>query len=70
MLPEPALTLTGSRTAYRDTEARLTPFGDRIIEGTANFLDANGIDDWVAGVHLSSAAGRVWVHDRGGLTRR
>jgi hypothetical protein len=68
-LPEPALALTDSRTEYRDTEARLTSFGERVLEGKANFLDTNGIDDWVAGVHLSSAAGRVWVHDRGQLLR-
>jgi hypothetical protein len=69
-LPEPALTITGTRTEYRNTEARLTSFGERVLDGKANFLDANGIDDWVAGVHLNSAAGRVWVHDGGQLIRR
>ncbi len=69
-LPEPALAITGSRLEYRDTEVRLTPFGERVLEGKASFLDTNGIDDWVAGVHLQSTAGRVWSHDRGDLRRR
>ena len=58
-LSEPVLDISGSRVEYRDTEVRLTPFGQRVIDGTANFVDANGIDDWVAGVHLQSDAGRV-----------
>ena len=69
-LPQPALEVTGSRIAYRDTEVRLTPFGESLLDGKASFLDANGIDDWVAGVHLQSTTGRVWLHDRGDLRRR
>jgi hypothetical protein len=69
-LSEPALDISGSQVEYRDTEVRLTPFGQRVIEGTANFVDANGIDDWVAGVHLQSDAGRVWFHEDGQLVRR
>ena len=69
-LPEPALAITGSRVEYRNTEVRMTSFGERVLEGKAGFLDANGIDDWVAGVHLQSAEGRVWLHDRGDLRRR
>jgi len=49
---------------------RLTPFGERVLAGEANFVDANGIDDWVAGVHLQSDAGRVWFYDDGQLVRR
>jgi hypothetical protein len=45
-------------------------FGQRIVEGKANFVDANGIDDWVFGVHLESAADRVWFHRDGDLVRR
>ncbi|HMF39633.1 MAG TPA: DUF1835 domain-containing protein [Polyangia bacterium] len=69
-LSEPALEITGSRVEYRDTEVRLTPFGQRILDGKANFVDANGIDDWVFGVHLQSEAGRVWFHRDGNLIRR
>ncbi len=69
-LREPVLEITGSRVAYHDTEVRLTPFGQRVLDGKANFVDANGIDDWVFGVHLQSEAGRVWFHRDGDLVRR
>jgi hypothetical protein len=69
-LPKPALIFEGSGIRYRDTTVKLTAFGRDILEGRANFLDANGIDDWVANVHLDSRAGRVWVHDAGTLVPR
>jgi hypothetical protein len=69
-LSEPVLDISGSRVEYRDTEVRLTSFGQRVIDGTANVVDANGIDDWVAGVHLQSDAGRVWFYEDGQLVRR
>jgi hypothetical protein len=69
-LKEPALTITGSRSAYLFCDVRLTPFGRRVLDGEANFVDANGIDDWVGGVHLQSDAGGVWFHRDGNLIRR
>jgi hypothetical protein len=69
-LAHPPIDLTGSTSAYRFVSARLTPFGERVLAGEANFVDANGIDDWVAGVHLQSEAGRVWFYDEGRLIRR
>jgi hypothetical protein len=69
-LREPALSLEGSRTTYRDTTVRLTAFGERVLDGNSSFVDANGIDDWIAGVHLDSAAGRVWLHDGQTLVKR
>lgn len=68
-LREPALDIGGSRTQYRNTTVRLTAFGERVLDGKANFVDVNGIDDWVAGVHLQSDAGRVWFYDDGKLVR-
>jgi hypothetical protein len=69
-LREPALELTGSRVEYQHTEVRLTPFGQRVLDGDVNFVDVDGIDDWVFGVHLQSEAGRVWFHRDGELIRR
>lgn len=69
-LPRRALELGGSRVAYRDTTVGITPFGEAVLDGRANFLDANGIDDWVAGVHLDSRAGRVWVRRGDDLVER
>jgi hypothetical protein len=68
-LPEPALELTASTEAYRFVTVRLTPFGERILAGEANFIEANGIDDWIAGVHLDSKTGRVWLNDQGRVVR-
>jgi hypothetical protein len=69
-LAEPAIEIDGSRKTYRDTTVNLTPFGERVLAGAANFVDRNGIDDWVAGVHLHSDAGRVWFHENGKLVRQ
>jgi hypothetical protein len=68
-LVEPALELAGARDDYGRSEVRLTSFGQRILDGKANFVTANGIDDWVFGVHLQSDAGRVWFHRDGELVR-
>jgi hypothetical protein len=59
-LPHPAVTLTGERSTIRGTEARLTPAGERFLNAEFNFAVVNGIDDWVAGVHLDSRVGDVW----------
>jgi hypothetical protein len=69
-LPEPALELTGSTEAYRFVTVRLTPFGERILAGEANFIEVNGIDEWIAGVHLEARTGRVWFHEQGRIVRR
>jgi hypothetical protein len=54
----------------RDTEATLTADGARFLRGRFNYLDCNGIDDWVTGVHLDSVSGDVWMRDRRGRIRR
>lgn len=59
--PNPAVILTGARTSMRGTEARLTELGHEILAGRAHFARLNGIDDWIAGVHLDSRAGATWI---------
>jgi hypothetical protein len=66
-LREPVLEIEGTRDEYVSSEVRLTPFGQRILDGKANFVAVNGIDDWVFGVHLQSNVGRVWFHRNGEL---
>jgi hypothetical protein len=61
-LPYPALTMTGTLTTMRGTEARLTPVGEQIAKGELNFVQLNGIEDWIGGVHLDSRGGNVWFH--------
>jgi hypothetical protein len=61
-LPRPLLTLSGDTKQLRETEVRLTQYGEVILAGKGNAVEWNGIDDWVAGVHLDSRKGRVWFH--------
>lgn len=66
-LSRPLLTLSGDPRRLRGTEARLTSHGDAILAGKGNAVEWNGIDDWVAGVHLDSRNGRVWFRSGQGL---
>jgi uncharacterized protein DUF1835 len=67
--PQPLLTLSGQQTSIRQTEAVLTPFGAEVLKGAASNYPANPIDDWAAGVKLSSADGVLWFNDGGKLVR-
>ncbi|HET9863853.1 MAG TPA: DUF1835 domain-containing protein, partial [Steroidobacteraceae bacterium] len=66
---QPLIALSGDETRMRDTEAALTPFGEQVLKGKASNYPANPIDDWVAGVHLSSEKGTLWFNDGGRLVR-
>lgn len=68
-LPHPAVTMTGTRTEMRGTEVRLTGMGEHFANAERNFVELNGIDDWVCGVHLDSNAGNVWFHEGDTLVR-
>jgi hypothetical protein len=68
-LPLPAVALSGERTTIRGTEAHLTPEGERFLKAEFNFVELNGIEDWVGGVHLDSRAGDVWYHQKGKIFR-
>lgn len=46
---------------------KLTEAGERVLSGKLNALTLNGIDDWIAGVHLDSQAKRVWVRLEGSI---
>lgn len=67
--PQPPLTLEGDPMSIRRCEAQLTPFGEQVLSGAASNYPANPIDDWAAGVRLSSAEGRLWFSDGGRLVR-
>lgn len=55
-LASPLVSVTGSRRLLRECQVRLTPFGQMVLAGEANQVRRNGIDDWIGGVHLTSAA--------------
>jgi hypothetical protein len=53
----------------RHTEVRLTAFGQDVRDGRASNYPANPIEDWAAGVKLSSRDGNLWFNDGGKLVR-
>ena len=59
-LPHPALELTGDLSCIRGCEVRVTVTGEDVLSGRRNFVELNGVDDWVGGVHLDSGTGAVW----------
>ena len=67
-LPKPLITLTGEKPRMRHVNVDLTPFGADVLDGIASNYPTNPIDDWAAGVKLSSADGAVWFRDGDKLT--
>lgn len=60
---EALVKLTGSTTKLSDMSLELTSIGREVLEGKANCLEINDIDEWIGGVHLNSADGNIWVRD-------
>jgi hypothetical protein len=66
---KPLLEPFGPGTNMRNTEVKLTPFGLEVLEGRASNYPTNPIEDWAAGVRLSSRDGNLWFNDNGTLVR-
>ena len=66
-LSQPLISLTGNSANMRETNVSLTATGKDVLEGKVNSVALNGIDDWVGGIHLDSAAGEVWFQRKGFL---
>jgi len=62
-LPMPLLKITGDTSNMRTTEVELTPFGRDALEGRASNFPTNPIEEWAAGVQLSSDRGPLWFRD-------
>jgi hypothetical protein len=67
--PQPLVTLDGDRLSIRGTAVALTPFGAEVLRNAAANYPANPIEDWAAGVKLSSAHGALWFNDGGKLVK-
>ncbi len=67
--PEPLLQVHATSPAMRDTSATLTDAGRAVLAGTSPAYELRVIDDWVGGVHLSTAQGRLWLRTEAGLAR-
>jgi len=68
-LAHPFVVLSGSMERMGEARVELTESGSQALEGGANFVELNGIDDWVGGVHLNSRTGNVWYRDGARLLR-
>ncbi len=66
-LAYPLVALTGAVREMRGTDVRVTDTGRAVLAGVANRVTVNGIDEWVGGIRLDSAAGKVWFHEAGTL---
>jgi len=62
-LPHPLVRMIGDPGSIRTARVTLTKAGERVLDGAANAIALNGIDDRVGGVRLDSAAGALWVHE-------
>jgi len=67
--PKPLIEIFGSGAQMRHTEVQLTPFGRDVLEGRASNYPANPVEDWAAGVKISSRDGALWFEDGGRLVR-
>ena len=60
----PLLKITGEPKEFRQPlNIELTDAGKAVLVGEANFVELNGIDEWIGGVHLKSPPGAVWYFD-------
>jgi hypothetical protein len=59
----PLVALVGDPSAMRFMKASITETGRRVLAAEANFVELNGVDEWVGGVHLSSNEGKLWYFD-------
>jgi hypothetical protein len=59
-IPHPLLDLTGDLRSLGGCAVRVTAAGEDVLAGRNNFVELNGVDDWVGGVHLDSRTGVVW----------
>jgi hypothetical protein len=53
----------------RELDVALTPFGEEVVNGAASSYHTNPIDDYAAGVRLSSEERKLWFNDGGRLVR-
>jgi len=66
-LAHPLIALSGNLEGIRGCNASLTETGEAVLDGRANAVELNGLDDWVLGVHLNSRAGKLWYRKDGAL---
>lgn len=53
-LKAPLLKFTGNTGLMRETQVEVLPLAHDVLRGKSNFVELNGIDTWIGGVHLTS----------------
>lgn len=61
-LPSPMVKVAGGKD-MRNTQVELTTMGQDVLEGRASNYPTNPIEDWTAGVKLSSSEGALWFDE-------
>lgn len=69
-LPKPLLALSGDRQDMRSTTAVLTAFGESVLDGGELSYPTNPIEEWAAGIRLSSRDNLVWLREGERLIRQ
>ncbi|MCB1874788.1 MAG: DUF1835 domain-containing protein [Chromatiales bacterium] len=59
-VPHPAITSARTGEDPKQWQLGLTAIGERLLSGRADWVELNGIDRWVGGIHLDSGKGKVW----------
>lgn len=59
----PAITVTAAAGHPGESAVELSAIGRQLIERRANWIDLNGIDRWIGGVHLSRDS-KIWTFHR------
>jgi len=67
-LPNPLVKFSGGED-MRSTRVELTAFGREVLEGRESNYPANPIEEWTAGVRLSSRDGLMWFDEGERLVR-
>ncbi len=59
-LNKPLLQLNNNHSAMTETKVSITHFGKAVLAGKSNHVKTNGINRFIAGIHLSSNNQKVW----------
>lgn len=69
VLPRPLVELTGDLSAMSFTQVVLTETGAAVLDGKANAIECNGIEEQIGGVRLSAKDSAIWLFDGETLVR-
>ncbi len=62
-LPNPLVAFDSTSSQMRACNVSVTQAGSLVVEGAANAITLNGLDDWIGGVHLRDTEGQAWVRE-------